>query len=139
MSDDRYFVMDATKIVNCQQALFEEFQKECRFVAFQDLYELIVLVFYIPPIETLGAYETSYEKAKSYYMHDREKIESSSVFDVLIENIYLSIVNYVSDYLYTVVDIDQYNPDIDILLAVRFISPFSLLIKCTRDKTAYVS
>ncbi len=138
MKEDDYLILDVRRIVQEQEILFRQFQKEHTFVSYQDLYQLIVMIFYVPPTHILNSYDVAYDRVRGYYYYDQKQLDESISFGLLFENIYLSIMNFLSDVVYDRLTMDRYNPDEDTLTGIRFMTPSTLLAKRTQDRTSYV-
>lgn len=135
---DRYVVIDASELLNKNETLFAEFQKEHVFVKYSDLYSLIVLAFYIPPSHVLDFSDTIYNKVVHYYYYDINKLDSSTTFSLLVENIQYTIFDLIGNFWYSHFTIDQYDPDCDTIVAVRFLTPKTLLLQISRDSKCHV-
>jgi hypothetical protein len=138
MMPDRFFIIDATKILNEQQSSFNEFQKEHSFVSYSDLYDIVLLSFHIPPINNDSeSFDYIYRRVCGYYYYHADILGLSSSFDIMLENVYMSILDAIDCITYSYISREKYDPDMDALIGQQYLSPKTILLRATRIGSIY--
>jgi hypothetical protein len=132
--EDRYAILDVSEILAKQEDIFIEFRKEFPFSRYNDLYEIVLLSFWILPTHNVGHYDVVRDRIIRHYYYDFEKISSSYTFDLLIENTYASILDAIDKLFYDKITLDQYEPDYDTIIAIKFLTPKMILLRITREE-----